>query len=157
MFQDFDERYSRSSRAFVDGCYTQSMQRRRVGSVSRCMLYRYHSDDNRAVFLDAPHVLSPADLAETFNTPEELGASDAADPDPAMQPRGWWKVDRTRTKLTGIEASFELLRDTLKKDRYVVSGVRFLSLCSPDLPQGVFGFSQGAAMAALLAALVSNP
>lgn len=75
---------------------------------------------NRIVFLDAPHVLSPADLAETFNTPAELGASDAADPDPAMQPRGWWKVDRTRTKLTGIEASFDLLRDTLKKDHYVV-------------------------------------
>ena len=115
------------------------------------------TDLNESVFLDAPHVLSPVDIAESFSTTEELGAPEAADTDPALAPRGWWKVDRTRTKLTGIEASFELLRDTLKKDRYVVSGVRFLSLCSPDLPQGVFGFSQGAAMAALLAALVSNP
>ena len=101
-------------------------------------------------------MLSPADLAETFNTPEELGASDAADPDPAMQPRGWWKVDRARTKLTGIEASFELLRDTLKKDRYVVSALGSYGSCRADPLQGVFGFSQGAAMAALLAALVSD-
>ncbi|KIP03719.1 hypothetical protein PHLGIDRAFT_129970 [Phlebiopsis gigantea 11061_1 CR5-6] len=93
------------------------------------------------VFLDAPHVLSPADLAETFNTAEELGAAEAEESDPALQPRGWWKVDRGRTKLNGIEASLDLLRDTLNKDRYV----------------GVFGFSQGAAMAAMLAALLERP
>ncbi|GJE91352.1 FSH1 domain-containing protein [Phanerochaete sordida] len=93
------------------------------------------------VFLDAPHVLSPVDLAETFNTPEELGAPEAAESDPALQPRGWWKVDRTRTKMTGIEETFALLRDTLSKDHY----------------DGVFGFSQGAAMAAMLAALLEKP
>lgn len=73
------------------------------------------------VFLDAPHVLSPADLAETFNTTEELGAAEAEESDPALQPRGWWKVDRGRMKMNGIEASLDLLRDTLQKDRYVVS------------------------------------
>ncbi|THG97841.1 hypothetical protein EW026_g4250 [Hermanssonia centrifuga] len=94
------------------------------------------------VFLDAPHVLSPVDLAETFNTPEELGAPEAAqDADPALMPRGWWKVDAKRTNTNGLEASFDLLRDVLKKDHY----------------DGVLGFSQGAAMAALLAALLQKP
>lgn len=72
------------------------------------------------VFLDAPHVLSPVDLAESFNTPEELGAPEAVESDPALQPRGWWKVDRSRTKMTGLEDSLALLRDTLKKDHYDV-------------------------------------
>lgn len=73
-----------------------------------------------SVFLDAPHVLTPVDLAESFNTPEELGAPEAAEQDPALAPRGWWKVDRGRTKMIGIEASLDLLRDTLSKDQYEV-------------------------------------
>ncbi|EKM53368.1 uncharacterized protein PHACADRAFT_259693 [Phanerochaete carnosa HHB-10118-sp] len=90
------------------------------------------------VFLDAPHVLSPVDLAESFNAPEELGTSETAESDPALQPRGWW---RSRTNLVGIEDSLVLLRDTLRKDHY----------------DGVFGFSQGAALAAMLAALLEKP
>ena len=74
-----------------------------------------------SVFLDAPHVLTPVDIAESFNTPEELGAPEAADPDPALAPRGWWKVDKGRTKMTGIEDSLALLRDTLKGNHYDVS------------------------------------
>ncbi|KAI0795123.1 serine hydrolase FSH [Abortiporus biennis] len=95
------------------------------------------------VFLDAPIILTPADLAETFNTPEELGASEATEEetDPALLPRGWWKVDAERKKLTDIELSLALLRDTLSKDHY----------------DGVFGFSQGAGMAAFLAALLERP
>ena len=95
------------------------------------------------VFLDAPHVLSPVDLAETFNTPEELGAAEAAESDPALQPRGWWKVDRGRTKMTGVEESLALLRDTLKKDHYDVSPItRYFTEVFTALlyHQGVFGF-----------------
>lgn len=40
--------------------------------------------------------------------------------DPALQPRGWWKVDRGRTKMIGVEDSLVLLRDTLRKDHYDV-------------------------------------
>jgi hypothetical protein len=72
------------------------------------------------VFLDAPHVLTPIDLAESFNTSEEFGAEEATDNDPALTPRGWWKVDAGRTKMTGIGDSLTLLRDTLKKDHYDV-------------------------------------
>ncbi|TCD66755.1 hypothetical protein EIP91_000996 [Steccherinum ochraceum] len=80
-------------------------------------------------------------MASSFNTPEELGASEAAEVDPALQPRGWWKADPERKQTIGIEASIALLRDVLQKDRY----------------EGVFGFSQGASMAALLAALLERP
>lgn len=74
------------------------------------------------VFLDGPHVLSPVDLAETFNTTEELGAADASasDVDPALKPRGWWHPDPERKKTKGIEASLIMLRDILAKDHYEV-------------------------------------
>ena len=73
------------------------------------------------MWLDAPHVLSPADLAETFNTPADLDAAEAeGDPDPAMAPRGWWKVDAKRTNTVGVEASFDLIRDVLHKDHFDV-------------------------------------
>lgn len=76
------------------------------------------------VFLDAPHVLSPVDLAETFNTTEELGAAESSsstDVDPALQPRGWWRPDPERIKTNGIELSLVMLRDVLAKDHYEVS------------------------------------
>ncbi|KAI0338381.1 FSH1-domain-containing protein [Trametopsis cervina] len=93
------------------------------------------------VFVDAPHVLSPADMAATFNTPEDLGAAEAGETDPALQPRAWWKTDAQKKQTFGVEQSFELLRDILSKDHY----------------DGVFGFSQGASMAAWLAALLERP
>ncbi|KAI0821037.1 FSH1-domain-containing protein [Irpex lacteus] len=93
------------------------------------------------VYIDAPHVLTPADLAETFNSPEELGAAEATETDPALQPRAWWKTDAERTKTAGAEESFAFLRDILSKDHY----------------DGIFGFSQGACMAAWLTALLERP
>ncbi|KAI0697393.1 serine hydrolase FSH [Cerioporus squamosus] len=94
-------------------------------------------------FVDAPHVLTPADLAAAFNKSEEsslndLGAPEAStDSDPALAPRGWWKTDASRTKAIGLEDSILYLRDILSKDHY----------------DGIFGFSQGAGMAAIMAAL----
>ena len=78
-----------------------------------------------AVFVDAPHVLTPADLATTFGTSAEeapmndLGAPDAStESDPAMAPRGWWNTDVTRTKAIGMEDSILYIRDLLSKDHY---------------------------------------
>ena len=86
------------------------------------------------VFIDAPHVLSPVDLAEAFRSTSEtsslddLGAQEAStDSDPALAPRGWWKVDAARTKTIGLEDSILQLRDILAKDHY----------------DGIFGFRQG--------------
>jgi len=76
------------------------------------------------VFLDAPHILTPADIANSFNSPAEMGAAEQNDVDPALLPRGWWKADPERKRSDGIEASITLLRDVLHKDHY----------------EGVFGF-----------------
>ena len=99
------------------------MQRHRIRCVPRLALSSRHAHAyKRSVWLDAPFVLTPVDLAETFSTPAELDAPEAAEEtDPAMQPRGWWKVDAKRTRTDGIEQSFELIRDVLKKDHYDVS------------------------------------
>jgi len=99
------------------------------------------------VFVDAPHVLTPVDMAVlTSQSPESsldnLGAAEATtETDPALAPRGWWRVNEDRTQTNGLEDSLAVLRDVLAKDHY----------------DGVFGFSQGAAMAAILAALLEKP
>ncbi|KAI6046426.1 serine hydrolase FSH [Pisolithus marmoratus] len=87
------------------------------------------------VFIDAPIILQPIDL--------DGGLSNviAASPDPALTPRAWWRVNPERTRAHGLEESLMVLRDVLRRDRF----------------DGVFGFSQGAAMAALLAALLERP
>ena len=83
------------------------------------------ANQRRIVFIDAPHVLSPVDLAEAFRASSEssslddLGAQEAtADSDPALQPRGWWKVDAARKQTIGLEDAILQLRDILHKDRY---------------------------------------
>jgi len=99
--------------------------------------------DIELVFVDAPHVLEPVDLTghgthlDAFGAPEASVASE----DPTLKPRGWWLTDPTRTRTDGLEESLAHLRDILRTQRF----------------EGVFGFSQGAAMAALLAALLERP
>ncbi|KAH9847736.1 serine hydrolase FSH [Lenzites betulinus] len=102
--------------------------------------------DVELVFVDAPHVLSPADLAEAFQTESsslaDFGAAEATtETDPALAPRGWWGVDASRTNTPGLEDSILRIREYLVKDHY----------------EGIFGFSQGAAMAAIMAALLEKP
>ncbi|KAI6007677.1 serine hydrolase-domain-containing protein [Pisolithus orientalis] len=98
-----------------------------------------------AVFIDAPIILQPIDLdGDPSNVSlNSFGASEAnaASSDPALTPRAWWKANPERTTAHGLEESLMVLRDVLTRDRF----------------DGVFGFSQGAAMAALLAALLEKP
>ncbi|KAI0300429.1 serine hydrolase FSH [Multifurca ochricompacta] len=101
-------------------------------------------NDLEFVFVDAPHVLLPVDLTghgttslDTFGAVEASATSE----DPTLKPRGWWRTDPTRTRTDGLEESLAHLRD-------ILNGQRF---------EGVFGFSQGAAMAAMLAALLERP
>jgi len=101
-------------------------------------------DELELVFIDAPHILKPVDATDTFlstNSLDAFGTSEIID-DPLLTPRCWWcKADTAKTELGGLEDSITLLKDVLAKDHYV----------------GVFGFSQGAAMAAVLAALLEKP
>ncbi|KAJ8581307.1 FSH1-domain-containing protein [Rhizopogon salebrosus TDB-379] len=97
------------------------------------------------VFIDGPIVLHPVDLdgSSAPTSLAALGASevDTASSDPSATPRAWWKSNPERTVAHGMEDSLLYLRDILRRDRY----------------DGVFGFSQGAAMAALLSALLERP
>lgn len=95
------------------------------------------------VFLDAPHIIVPADLpghAQEWLQAAESNAS-PSEPDDALTPRGWWKADADRTKMTGLHESLTLLRDTLQSTQF----------------HGVLGFSQGAALAGILAAILERP
>lgn len=97
------------------------------------------------VFIDGPIILLPVDFngASSAASLAALGASEAntTSSDPSTTPRAWWKTNPEKTIAHGLEESILLLRDILQRDRY----------------DGVFGFSQGAAMAALLAALLERP
>jgi Serine hydrolase (FSH1) len=74
------------------------------------------------VFVDAPHVLRPVDLTGHSATPDAFGAPEASatSEDPALQPRGWWLTDLTRTRTDGLEDSLRQLRDILRTQRFEV-------------------------------------
>jgi hypothetical protein len=127
-----------------------------------------------AVFVDGPIVLQPVDL-DGF-TSSALGASEitAATSDPTLTPRAWYKANPDRTVAKGLEDSLQMLKDVLLRDHYVVSLDPYLLvhkirapflrvfLVSGGLRANHTGFhldcflpfSQGAAVAALLTALV---
>ncbi|KAG1739100.1 serine hydrolase-domain-containing protein [Suillus paluster] len=100
-------------------------------------------EDIEMVFVNGPIVLHPVDIDGTSSTASlaALGASDTTSSDLSTAPRGWCKLNPERTVTYRMEESLLLFRDILQRDRY----------------DGVFGFSQGAAMAALLAALLERP
>lgn len=69
------------------------------------------------VFVDAPHVLNPVDMADAFGSSNLLQLTGAPE-DPTLTPRGWWTKGK---EYHGLEESIALLKDMLMKDRYVVS------------------------------------
>ncbi|KAJ7777914.1 FSH1-domain-containing protein [Mycena maculata] len=89
------------------------------------------------VFIDGPIILQPADLPQV--TLEALGTSSEAIE--MNESRGWWKWNGNRSEAIGLPESLEVLRDVLKTRKF----------------DGVLGFSQGAAMGALLSALLERP
>lgn len=88
------------------------------------------------VFLDAPHILQPVDLvglSSNSNPQATLEALDsAAEPDPTLAPRAWWKVNEDRTVAYGLEETLELLRDVLKEQKFNVGRHSPPSLCGVD-------------------------
>ncbi|QRV83842.1 hypothetical protein RhiJN_11858 [Ceratobasidium sp. AG-Ba] len=93
------------------------------------------------VFLDAPILLQPADMPQSFSSVQALDTIQAPPEEPELQPRAWWRANREKTEYYGVGQTVEYLRDYLKDQRF----------------NGVFGFSQGAGMAAALAALLERP
>lgn len=109
---------------------------------------RREAKDIEFVFVDAPHVLQPIDLINAHARNPALNFDDQPseqeadqDQDPTLTPRAWWRPNPERTKGIGLEESLAVIRDVLKTRRFI----------------GVMGFSQGAALAAIVAALLEKP
>ncbi|KAF8911612.1 serine hydrolase FSH [Gymnopilus junonius] len=112
----------------------------------RLAALRKESKDIDYVFVNAPLILLPTDL---FTSPQSLDSEASgsgivdtqSNPETAL--RGWWKTqkDKDRANTSGLKESILFLRDVLKEQKF----------------DGVFGFSQGAGLAAVLAALLERP
>jgi hypothetical protein len=76
------------------------------------------------VIVDAPMILYPADLAETFGSDLDSGEAAPGAADPALTPRAWWKTDAGRTRADGLEESMLFLRDVLRGARFDVRRAR---------------------------------
>ncbi|KAF8499902.1 FSH1-domain-containing protein, partial [Hysterangium stoloniferum] len=95
------------------------------------------------VFMNAPHVVAPTDLPDSVRGPIEAFELTATDAEKeARRPRrAWWTYNIDRTACFGIEISILYVRDTLKVTTF----------------QGIFGYSQGAALAGVIAAILERP
>lgn len=93
------------------------------------------------VFLDAPILLQPADMPQSTGSVQALDSIQAPPEEPELQPRAWWRANREKSIYYGVPQTMEYLRDYLKDQKF----------------NGVFGFSQGAGMAAVLAAVLERP
>lgn len=99
--------------------------------------------DVEFIFLDAPHIVQSAEMAP--HSLQWLQAAEANispfDPDGALTPRAWWRANDERTVYGGLDKTLVFFSEWLKENRI----------------NAVFGFSQGAAMASILAAILEHP
>lgn len=80
-----------------------------------CILVSQPLADRYSVFVDAPHILLPAEL----DAPSEELIALQSNPETAM--RGWWTANEDRTKITGLQESLLVIKDVLKSQRFDVS------------------------------------
>ncbi|QRW25190.1 hypothetical protein RhiXN_07139 [Rhizoctonia solani] len=78
------------------------------------------------VFLDAPVLLQPADLPQSFASVEALDTVKAPPEEPELQPRAWWRANLDRTVYYHVPETIEYLKNYLKDQRF----------------NGVFGFNE---------------
>jgi len=91
------------------------------------------------VFVDAPHILLPSELSGSSSRSDSEQAVSEEAPDPNAAPRGWWRYNEGKAE--GLKTSILVIRGLLMTQRF----------------DGVFGFSQGGAFAAVIAALLERP
>ncbi|EPQ52447.1 hypothetical protein GLOTRDRAFT_140197 [Gloeophyllum trabeum ATCC 11539] len=98
--------------------------------------------DIEFVYVNAPHILWPTDLPPARSSVGEARVNDVSySEESTSAPRAWWFMTEARTKCHGIAKGIRAIRDILAQDEY----------------EGVFGFSQGAAMAATISAILERP
>ncbi|PLW15547.1 hypothetical protein PCANC_14537 [Puccinia coronata f. sp. avenae] len=103
------------------------------------------------VFVDAPIVIDVPDA-----TSDDLNKYDSAavathtpETDPALIPRAWWKAKEITDGPDGTRKTYEGFDESMKFIRRVIDEQGPFDAC--------FGFSQGAAMAGLLASYLERP
>ncbi|CAH7683594.1 serine hydrolase FSH, partial [Phakopsora pachyrhizi] len=98
------------------------------------------------VFIDAPHVLEIPTEAGSFEKFDSAAIPNSSgETDPKLVPRCWWRANRNESGLTefvGFDETMEYLRKVLDEQ-------------GPF--QACLGFSQGAALAAILSTAIENP
>ncbi|PBK74706.1 hypothetical protein ARMSODRAFT_970760 [Armillaria solidipes] len=114
------------------------------------------NDNIEFLFLDAPWVMTPADpsgavAAANSEIYAPVCSTPTASPEGPGVPRRWFTIHNFGgNTMPGIEASLDLLRETLQNNRFeAIFGFRSLSETSFH--------SQGAAMAELIAAMLERP
>ncbi|KAF8756532.1 Serine hydrolase (FSH1) [Rhizoctonia solani] len=70
------------------------------------------------VFLDAPVLLQPADLPQSFASVEALDTVKAPPEEPELQPRAWWRANLDRTVYYHVPETIEYLKNYLKDQRF---------------------------------------
>ncbi|KAG6885046.1 hypothetical protein C0993_006373 [Termitomyces sp. T159_Od127] len=87
------------------------------------------------VFIDAPHVLRPADLPGSSAASFCAAEATSTVADPTLTPRAWWKVNPDKTASYGLSESLAFIRDILKTRSHfcvAVSGFRLRDpFCDP--------------------------
>ncbi|KZT23353.1 hypothetical protein NEOLEDRAFT_558424 [Neolentinus lepideus HHB14362 ss-1] len=110
---------------------------------SRTAHIRKACPDIEFVYLNAPHILWPTDLQPARSSVGEARENETVsyESDTDSAPRAWWHITEMRTKCPGIEEGLRAVRDVLENNEF----------------EGVFGFSQGASMAATVSAILERP
>ncbi|KAF8740513.1 Serine hydrolase (FSH1), partial [Rhizoctonia solani] len=80
-------------------------------------------------------------MPQSFASVEALDTVKAPPEEPELQPRAWWRANSDRTVYYHVPETIEYLKNYLKDQRF----------------NGVFGFSQGASMAAALTKILEQP
>ncbi|KAL1679009.1 serine hydrolase-domain-containing protein [Schizophyllum commune] len=104
-------------------CQRGAIFSKRIGAL------RKQCKDVEFVFVDAPLILEPADIAGSSpqNTATKVDGTEAAlasvgaaevATDASMIPRGWWKKDPTSDRAVGIEDSIAVIKEVLQKRRF---------------------------------------
>ncbi|TFK49866.1 hypothetical protein OE88DRAFT_1736825 [Heliocybe sulcata] len=99
--------------------------------------------DIEFVYLNAPHILWPTDLPPERSSVNEARENEVIsyESDTDSAPRAWWHITEMRSKCPGIQEGLRAVRDVLATNEF----------------EGIFGFSQGASMAATVSAILERP
>jgi len=101
--------------------------------------------DVEFIFLDAPYILENAEITRHALPLKLLQATETNDsssaPDDALIPRAWWRPNEDRTVYLGLRKTLIFFSEWLRENKI----------------NGIFGFSQGAVLTSILAAILERP